>query len=124
MAPINMLTHPYRAVWLSQRVREVGLVTEDLTEETRLERRRRQRREYHQRRAEKTSGGQAHRKRWTIPEARIALDGRLTVPQAARQLGRTASSVEHLRQRWRTGTLPRGLADQMPRPLQRTQPIE
>lgn len=94
-------------------------MTESLPEESRLERRRRQRREYHQRRAAKTAGGQAHRQRWTIPEARIALDGRLSVPQAARQLGRTASAVQHLRQRWRAGTLPRGLADQVPRPPQR-----
>jgi hypothetical protein len=99
-------------------------LTEGLPEESRLERRRRQRREYHQRRADKTAGGQAHRQRWTIPEARIALDGRLTVPQAARRLGRTASAVQHLRQRWRTGTLPRGLADQVPRPPQRPQAVE
>lgn len=92
--------------------------------ETRLERRRRQRREYHQRRADKTAGGHAHRHRWTIPEARIALDLSLTVPQAARTLGRTAAAVQTLRQRWRNGNLPHGLAGQVPSPPQRRQPVE
>jgi hypothetical protein len=99
-------------------------VAEGLSEESRLERRRRQRREYYQRRAGRTAGGQAHRRRWTIPEARVALDGRLSVPQAARQLGRTAGAVQHLRQRWRAGTLPRGLADQVPRPPQRPRAVD
>jgi hypothetical protein len=99
-------------------------VVEGLSGESRLERRRRQRREYYQRRADKTAGGRAHRQRWTIPEARVALDGRLSVPQAARQLGRTASAVQHLRQRWRTGTLPRGLVDQVPRPPQRVGAVD
>ena len=95
-------------------------MAEDLPAETRLERRRRQRREYHQRRALNTAGGQAHRHQWTIPEACIALDLGLTVPQAAIKLGRTASAVQNLRRRWRAGTLPHGLAGQVPRPPQQS----
>ncbi|MGV9797342.1 hypothetical protein ACWDTP_04685 [Mycobacterium sp. NPDC003449] len=83
--------------------------------ETGQERRRRQRREYHQRRTTRTAGGQEHGRRWTIADARIALDMRLTVPQAATQLSRSASAVESLRKRWRNGTLPIGLTDQVPR---------
>lgn len=99
-------------------------MVDDLPTETQLERRRRQRREYHQRRADDTAGGQAHRHQWTVPDARIALNLSLTVPQAAIKLGRTASAVQNLRHRWRTGTLPRGLVDQVPRPPQHTQATE
>ncbi len=99
-------------------------MAEDLPAETRLERRRRQRREYHQRRAKSTADGQAHRHQWTIPDARIALNLSLTAPQAAIKLGRTASAVQNLRHRWRAGTLPQGLADQVPHPPHSTQPVE
>ncbi|MFV8227262.1 hypothetical protein ACNQRL_00140 [Mycolicibacterium fortuitum] len=87
--------------------------------ETGQERRRRQRREYHQRRTTRTAGGQEHGRRWTVADARIALNTGLTVPEAARQLSRSASAVESLRKRWRNGTLPIGLADQVPRPPKR-----
>jgi hypothetical protein len=84
--------------------------------ENNVERRLRQRREYHQRRNLRTSGGQEHGRQWTIAAARIALDIRRTVPDAAIELGRSASAVESLRRRWRNGRLPAGLIDQVPRP--------
>ena len=80
------------------------------------ERRRQQRREYHRRRTRQTAGGHEHGRPWTIADARVALDVARTVPEAAIELGRSASAVESLRQRWRAGRLPAGLADQMPRP--------
>lgn len=52
--------------------------------------------------------------RWTISDARTALDSSLTVPQAAQQIGRSGAAVKSLRQRWRKGTLPAELADQLP----------
>lgn len=77
------------------------------------ERRRRQRREYHQRRTNRTAAGQEHGRRWTIVDARVALDLRLSVPEAAAAVGRSASAVESLRRRWRAGRLPAVLADQV-----------
>ena len=79
-------------------------------------RRRRQRREYHQRRNRRTAAGAEHGRLWTIPDARTALDPRLSVPEAAEKVGRSANAVESLRRRWRRGQLPAALADQMPRP--------
>lgn len=52
--------------------------------------------------------------RWTLSDARTALDTSLTVPQAAQRVGRSGSAVKSLRQRWRKGTLPADLADQLP----------
>lgn len=77
------------------------------------ERRRRQRREYHQRRTSRTTAGQEHGRRWTIADARIALDMRLSVPDAAAAVGRSANAVESLRRRWRAGRLPAALVDQI-----------
>lgn len=92
----------------------------DATEpENWMQRRRRQRREYHQRRTTRTAGGEEHGRRWTIADAKIALDRRLTAPEAAAQLGRSASAVETLRRRWRNGWLPAGIADQVPSPPRR-----
>lgn len=80
------------------------------------ERRRQQRRDYHQRRTRQTPAGSGHGQRWTIAEARMALNTELTVPQAAAAVERSANAVESLRRRWRTGRLPATLADQVPRP--------
>ncbi len=84
--------------------------------ETPAERRRRQRREYHARRTRNVSGGPDHGQRWTVSDARIALDTKLSVPDAALKVGRSASAVESLRRRWRTVRLPSGLADHIPDP--------
>lgn len=84
--------------------------------ESSAERRRRQLREYHQRRTRRTADGAEHGRRWTIADARLALDVRRSVPEVAETLGRSASAVESLRRRWRAGRLPAVLADQMPRP--------
>lgn len=74
-----------------------------------------ERRSYTLRRAERTAatadrGGA----RWTIAEARVALDLSLSVPDAALQVGRTATAVENLRRKWRRGQLADGLTDQLP----------
>lgn len=83
--------------------------------EDRQQRLRLKRRLYAQRVAARTvptasSGGA----QWSVSEARIALDVSLTVPQAALAVGRSASSVRSLRQRWRQGRLSPGLASQLP----------
>lgn len=80
------------------------------------ERRRAQRRDYHQRRIAKAPGGGGPRQRWTITEARVALDTTIPVLEAAQALGRSANAVESLRRRWRAGRLPAVLADQVPAP--------
>ncbi|MGD9622195.1 MAG: hypothetical protein AB7G47_19405 [Mycolicibacterium sp.] len=80
------------------------------------ERRRAQRRDYHQRRIDKAPAADGPRQRWTIAEARVALDTTLPVLDAAKALGRSANAVESLRRRWRTGRLPAVLADQVPPP--------
>lgn len=84
------------------------------------ERRRRksnaERRSYTRRRAERTANAAHHRHRWTIDDAKTALDLTMTVPDAALQLGRTAAAIEGLRVKWRQGKLPTGLADQLPPP--------
>lgn len=80
------------------------------------------RRRYVERRAQRTAvpdkkaEERSSKKRWAIDEARTALDPNLTVPQAAIAVGRTASAVESLRLRWRTGKLPAALAEQIPPP--------
>lgn len=75
-----------------------------------------ERRRYSANRAKRTAGGEKHRTPWTIPDARTALDPALTVTQAAVKVGRTATAVERLRAKWRSGQLPVGLTDQMPPP--------
>lgn len=60
--------------------------------------------------------GSAQRRPWSIPDARVALDVSLTVPQAALRVGRTASAVESLRRRWRLGRLPDALSAHLPLP--------
>jgi hypothetical protein len=84
-------------------------------DEERRRRLRLKRRLYAQRVAARTvpsarSGGA----QWSVSEARLALDMSLTIPQAALAVGRTASSVRSLRQRWRQGRLSPGLASQLP----------
>jgi len=81
-----------------------------------VQRRRQQRRAHHLRRNRRTAAGAEHGQRWSIPDARTALDARLTVPEAAEKLGRSANAVESLRRRWRTGRLPTALAEQLPQP--------
>lgn len=75
-----------------------------------------ERQNYTTRRAKLTGGKNAtsHRSRWTIDDARTALDLSLSVPEIALRLGRTASAVEGLRAKWRSGALPLALADQLP----------
>lgn len=85
------------------------------------ERKRRERRRYIDSRAKRTAvkGGKDKkpvRRPWVIDEARTALDLKLTVPEAAVKINRTASAVEELRKRWRAGRLPASLADQIPPP--------
>lgn len=76
-----------------------------------------ERQRYTQRRAERTGGtGDRQWRRWTISDARIALDPSLSVPDVAIRLGRTASAVEGLRAKWRAGRLPEALATQLPLP--------
>ncbi|MBE5477708.1 hypothetical protein E3G68_005041 [Mycobacteroides abscessus] len=76
-----------------------------------------ERRSYTSRRAERTaSTARKTRTRWTITDARVALDLSLSVPEAAIQVGRTATAVENLRRKWRLGQLAAGLADQVPPP--------
>lgn len=84
--------------------------------ETSAERRRRQRREYHDRRTRASVAGPEHAKPWNASDARIALDTTLTVPQAAKRVGRSANAVESLRRRWRAGRLPLGLSAHIPDP--------
>ncbi|MGB3674336.1 MAG: hypothetical protein WA988_07850 [Candidatus Nanopelagicales bacterium] len=72
---------------------------------------------YTERRAERTAASAAvHRRPWTIEDARTAVDVSMTVPEAARVVGRTASAVESLRNRWRRGVLPDALALHLPVP--------
>lgn len=86
------------------------------------ERKRRERRRYLNSRAQRTAvqGGagkkKSARRPWGIDEARTALNVKLTVPEAAVKINRTASAVEELRKRWRAGRLPASLADQIPPP--------
>ncbi|MBS1693079.1 MAG: hypothetical protein JST91_12740 [Actinobacteria bacterium] len=76
-----------------------------------------ERRSYTTRRAERTASTAHNRKmRWTITDARVALDLSLSVPEAAVRVGRTATAVENLRRKWRLGQLAAGLADQVPPP--------
>lgn len=76
-----------------------------------------ERRNYTVRRAERTASTAVLRgARWSIPDARVALDLSLSVPEAALRVGRTATAVENLRRKWRRGQLAAGLADQMPPP--------
>ena len=76
-----------------------------------------QRRSYTSRRAERTASTAHNKKmRWTITDARVALDPTLSVPEAALRVGRTAAAVENLRRKWRLGKLAAGLADQVPPP--------
>ncbi|MEB3071971.1 hypothetical protein [[Mycobacterium] vasticus] len=80
------------------------------------QRTRAERRSYTARRAVRTADAPQHRQRWLIEDARLALDLSLTVPQAAKRLGRTAAAVEALRAKWRGQTLPDSLACQVPPP--------
>lgn len=74
-----------------------------------------QRQAYTRRRAQRTAGeATSHRSRWTIDDARTALDVTMSVPEIALRLGRTASAVEGLRAKWRSGALPSALGDQLP----------
>ncbi len=74
-----------------------------------------ERQAYTRRRAARTAReASRHRSRWTIDDARLALDLTLSVPQVALRLGRTAAAVEGLRAKWRSGALPPALADQLP----------
>jgi hypothetical protein len=75
---------------------------------------RRQRRRYAQRVAARTGdGAHARGSKWTIDDARTVLDLALSVPEAALRVGRTASAVAALRQRWRSGRLPAALQDHL-----------
>jgi len=74
-----------------------------------------ERRRYRENRARRTAGP-ATGTRWSITDARIALDPTLSVPVAAVEVGRSAVAVERLRAKWRAGRLPAGLADQVPPP--------
>lgn len=86
------------------------------------ERKRQERRRYIDSRAMRTAvqtgkGNKTRSRRpWSIDEARTALNLKLTVPEAAVKINRTASAVEELRKRWRAGRLPASLADQIPPP--------
>lgn len=86
--------------------------------------RRQERRRYIEGRAARTAvPGRTKnvKKPWTVDEAKIALNLSLTVPQAALQIGRTASAVESLRQRWRKGRLPDALSVHIPAPRKEQQ---
>lgn len=86
------------------------------------QRKRQEQRRYIDSRAKRTAvrGGAtkkaATRRPWKIDEARTALNVKLTVPEAALKINRTASAVEELRKRWRAGRLPASLADHIPPP--------
>jgi hypothetical protein len=76
-----------------------------------------ERRRYSQRRRERTAASaEKSGTRWTIGDARVALDLSLTVTQAAVKVGRTAVAVELLRAKWRRGQLAAGIAAQVPPP--------
>lgn len=76
-----------------------------------------ERRRYTERRAERTAPTAVKAgARWTIADARIALNTQLTVAEAALKIGRTATAVEVLRAKWRSGRLAAGLIDQVPPP--------
>ncbi len=64
--------------------------------------------------ARTTAAADRHRSRWSIDDARAALDISVAVPEVALRLGRTAAAVEGLRAKWRSGALPAALADQLP----------
>lgn len=109
----------YRANWLAKKRAELG----DEAFEAYLrqikakkpETVRRAHRRYAKKLAERTAPASAAAgARWTLSDARTALDASLTVPQAAQQIGRSGAAVKSLRQRWRKGTLPAELADQLP----------
>lgn len=75
------------------------------------------RQRYTARRAERTaSTADKAGTRWTIVDARTALNTGLTVTEAALKIGRTATAVQVLRAKWREGRLPAGLVDQVPPP--------
>ena len=79
-----------------------------------------ERRRYTERRAERTAATAARGgARWTISDARVALDQSLSVPEAALRVGRTATAVEVLRAKWRRGQLASALAAQVPPPPKR-----
>lgn len=78
-----------------------------------------ERRSYTRRRAQRTANASRHGARWSIDDAKAALDLTRTVPELALQLGRTAAAVEGLRAKWRQGQLPQGLADYVPAPPKR-----
>lgn len=83
------------------------------------EARRQERRRYIEKRAVRTAVTARTKKKrrlWTIDEAKTALDLSLTVPEAALEVGRTASAVESLRLRWRKGRLPEALDVHIPPP--------
>lgn len=76
-----------------------------------------ERRRYSQRRAQRTAAGADKQgSRWTIGDARAALDLSLTVTEAAGKVGRTAAAVELLRAKWRRGELAAAIAAQVPPP--------
>lgn len=76
-----------------------------------------ERRRYSQRRAQRTgAGAEKGSTRWTVGDARVALDLSLTVTEAAMKIGRTAKAVELLRAKWRRGQLASGIAAQVPPP--------
>lgn len=80
-----------------------------------------ERRRYSQRRAERTAASaEKGGSRWTIGDARAALDLSLTVSEAAVKVGRTAAAVELLRAKWRRGQLAAGIAAQVPPPPSKT----
>lgn len=76
-----------------------------------------ERRRYSQRRAQRTAASADKQgTRWTIGDARTALDLSLTVTEAAATVGRTAVAVELLRAKWRRGELATAIAAQVPPP--------
>jgi hypothetical protein len=75
-----------------------------------------ERRRYVENRARRTSAGANTGRRWSITDARTALDPTLSVPDAAVAVGRSAVAVERLRAKWRSGRLPAGLINQVPPP--------
>lgn len=80
-----------------------------------------ERRRYSQRRAQRTAATADKRgTRWTIGDARMALDLSLTVSEAAAKVGRTAVAVELLRAKWRRGELAATIAAQVPPPPKST----
>lgn len=76
-----------------------------------------ERQRYTARRAERTAPtADKAGTRWSIADARTALNTEFTVSEAALKIGRTATAVQVLRAKWREGRLPAGLVDQVPPP--------